>query len=136
MMRRIALLALPLASLALGGCDIITARSPLGASTLAGEACAGPARDYSGSVVGSFITTVGAIRALESRPAVPARWPDLPPDHTAMLCYIDGQIAKAPPAGQDGEVPEPFDRIVVGVVDSDSEMILAGYRDQPPVPTR
>ncbi|MBA2489946.1 MAG: hypothetical protein ACR2LP_01720 [Candidatus Limnocylindrales bacterium] len=135
MVRRIALLALPLASLALGACQVIGAPFSLGPSRLAAEACAGPAREYSGSVSGSFDTTVGAIRAVGSRSAVPAPWPDLPPGHAAVLCYIDGRMGKAPPAGQDGEGRESFDRAIVGVVDGDLQMIVAGYRDQLPVPT-
>lgn len=50
-----------------------------------------------------------------------------------MLCYIDGQIAKAPPLGPSGEVPEPFDRAAVAIIDGKAELVVAGYRDQLPV---
>jgi hypothetical protein len=96
------------------------------------QACAGPARDYAGDVVGSFDTTVGAIRRLDGV-AGPARWPGTAPDHPAVLCYIDAQIAKGPPPGPNGEIREPFDRVVVGVVEGKSEVIVAGYRDRLPV---
>jgi hypothetical protein len=44
--------------------------------------------DYAGTVVGTFNTTVGAIRALEPLPAEPARWSDLAPEHPAVLCGV------------------------------------------------
>ena len=99
----------------------------------AAEICAGPARAYSGTLVGSFNTTVGAIRALEPRTRVPQRWPDLAPDHPAVLCYIDGEIGKGPPVGPNDEVPQAFNRAVVAIVDGDSELVVAGYQDQLPV---
>jgi hypothetical protein len=120
-------LALPLASLTLAACGMF------GLPTSAAETCAPSAREYSGTVVGAFITTVGAIRALEPRPAEPARWPDLAPDQPAVLCYVDAQIAKGPPPGPNGEIRDPFDRVVIGVVDGKGEMVMAGYRDQLPV---
>ncbi|MDQ2964328.1 MAG: hypothetical protein M3R57_00545 [Chloroflexota bacterium] len=126
-MRQFWLLALPLAPLTLAACGI------LGLSTSATEACAPSAREYSGTVVGAFSTTVGAIRALESRPAEPSRWPDLAPDQPAVLCYIDAQIAKGPPPGPSGEIRDPFDRVVIGVVDGKGEMVMAGYGDELPV---
>ncbi len=101
--------------------------------TPAGGLCAGAARDYSGTVVASFNTTIGAIRALEPRAGNPQLWPELAPDHPAVLCYIDGEIAKAPPPGSDGEISRPFDRAAVAIVDGDRQLIIAGYRDQLPV---
>lgn len=125
-MRRIRLLALPLASLTLVACQVV------GLPTSAAETCAPSAHDYAGTVVGSFNTTVGAIRSLDGL-AEPARWPDIAPDGPAVLCFIDAEIAKGPPPGPNGEIRDPFDRIVIGVVDGKGEMIMAGYRDQLPV---
>lgn len=125
-MRRIRLLALPLASLTLVACQVV------GLPTSATETCAPSARDYAGTVVGSFNTTVGAIRRLDGL-AEPARWPGIAPDRPAVLCFIDAEIAKGPPPGPKGEIRDPFDRIVIGVVDGKGEMIMAGYRDQLPV---
>jgi hypothetical protein len=105
----------------------------LGLPTSASEACARAARDYAGTVVGAFNTTVRAIRALEPLPAEPARWPNLAADHPAVLCYIDAEIAKGPPPGPNGEVRDPFNRVVIGVVEGKGEMVMAGYRDQLPV---
>lgn len=127
MRRQYLLLAVLVVGLTTAGCDVF------GLSTPAAEICAGVARDYSGSAVGSFNTTVGSIRALEPRPGQPQRWPDFAPDHPAVLCYIDGQIAKGPPPGPNGEVSKSFDRTVVAIVDGQSELIIAGYRDQLPV---
>ena len=126
-MRRQHLLLFLLLGLTVGACEAFGLRPP------PAESCAGPAATM-GSVVGAFNTTVGEIRALEPRQAVPQRGPDLAPDHPAVLCYIDGEDAKAPPPGPSGEVSPPFDRAVVAiVVDGQSELIIAGYRDQLPV---
>jgi hypothetical protein len=99
----------------------------------AAEGCAAAARGYSGTVVGAFDTSVGAIRGLAPRAGEPSRWPRLADDHPAVLCYIDAVIAKAPPPPPDGPPPEPYDRVVVGIVDGNGEMIIAGYREQLPV---
>ncbi len=125
-MRRIRLLALPLASLVLVGCQVV------GVPTSATEICAASARDYAGTLVGSFTTTVGAIRRLEGL-VEPARWPGIGPDRPAVLCFIDAETAKGPPPGPNGEIRDPFDRVVIGIVDEEDEMVTAGYRDQLPV---
>lgn len=93
------------------------------------RACARPCRIGGGR----FHTTVGAIRRLEPLPAQPARWPDLESGHQAVLCYIDAQIAKGPPPALNGPPAEPFDRVVIGMVDGTAELIMAGYRDRLPV---
>lgn len=121
-MRPLSLPALTLAFVSLAAC-----LAPSAAYT-----CEVSAREYAGTVVGAFNTTVGAIRALEPLPAEPARWPNLAPDRPAVLCYIDAQIAKGPPPGPNGEIREPFDRVVIGVVDGKAELVMAGYRDQLP----
>jgi hypothetical protein len=122
--RGIAALALALALLTLAACGLP------GVPDRAADACIEAARGYSGAVVASFSTTVGAIRALEPRAVEPGRWPDLAPDHAAILCYIDATIAKGPPPALDGKIRDPYDRVVVGVVDGKPDMITAGYRDQ------
>lgn len=78
-MKRIRLLALPLASLTLVACQIV------GLPTSATETCAASARDYAGAVVGSFTTTVGAIRLLDGL-VEPERWPGIAPERPAVLC--------------------------------------------------
>ncbi len=125
MRRQLLVLVFISLGLTVGACEIL-------GLTPASE-CGGQARDYAGKVVGAFNTTVGAIRDLEPREGVPQRWPDLAPDHPAVLCYIDGEVVRAPPAGPNGEVPPPFNRAVVAIVDGHSELIIAGYHDQLPV---
>jgi hypothetical protein len=97
------------------------------------EFCATVAVEYSGRVAGTFDTTVAGLRRLEPLEASPDKWPALAPDYPAVLCYIDGQVALAPPPDASGNVAEPFNRAVVAVVDGTSELVLAGYRDQLPV---
>ena len=118
---------LPLVSLVVLGCGDSSPSS-------AAAACANAARDYAGTSVGSFATTVGAIRQLS--PAAGSQlWPSFAPATSAVLCYIDAAIAKGPPPGPEGSIRDPFDRVVVGLVDGQSKMILAGYRSQLPVPS-
>lgn len=74
------------------------------------------------SVAGSFDTTVGSIRSIGARGPNPTLWPGEVAEHKAVLCYLDGPIAKSPPGGT------PFDRAVVGVAAGDPELIMAGYR--------
>ena len=66
-------------------------------------------------------------------PLSPDPWAGLAADHAAVVCYVDGTIAKSPPVGLDGKVPVPFDRAIVVVVDGASQLVVAGYRDQLPV---
>lgn len=122
-MSGIARLALPLL-MAVAACD----SSDLSAV----PECATVAREYSGTVAGSFNSTVGAIRRLEGQAELP-RWPNVIADQSAVLCYFDAQIAKAPPPGPNGEIHEPFDRVIVAIVDGKSELNVAGYRDAVPV---
>jgi hypothetical protein len=116
-------LAIVPASLALAGCAMY------GALASVPEACADAATNYDGEVVGVFMTTVGAIRGLSPLPSDQPKWPELSSDHSAILCYVDGAVAKAPPPGPDGEVAEPFDRLVIGIADGEAVVVVAGYRD-------
>jgi hypothetical protein len=106
-------------------CLILVACGPFGP---AAELCATPTREYGGTLVGSFDTTVGAVRSLQPRGGAPGLWPDLADDHPAVLCYIDAQIPKSGP-----ESAEPYDRAVVAIVDGASQLVIAGYRDRLPV---
>jgi hypothetical protein len=112
---------------------LLIACQSVGASVAAWEACSRAAGEYNGSVAGSYATTVGYIRRL-GLSGEPARWPDLAPDHPAVLCYVDGQIAKGPPSPRDGQTAAAsFDRAAVAVVDGHVELIIAGYRSNLPV---
>ncbi len=129
-MNRLRGLIVVAAALAVTGCVATAVQSA--APTV--DPCAAAAADYDGVVAGSFITTVGAIRSLdEPQRLEPQRWPDLPDGHPAALCYIDGQIPKGPPPPISGTIPPSFDRAVIAVVDGQSDLIMAGYRDNLPV---
>jgi hypothetical protein len=99
----------------------------------AADPCAASAGNYSGHVAGSFVTTVGAIRAVPMLSIQSDRWPGLPDSHPAVLCYIDGQIPKGPPPQPSGTVPPSFDRAVIAVIDGQPDLIMAGYQDNVPL---
>lgn len=113
-----------MACLWLGGCS----------STGPDAVCADQARSYGADfvVAAAFETTVGRIRALEPG-VLPKRWPELPDASEAVVCYLDGPIAKGPPPGPDGVIPRSFDRAVIGVASGHEDMLVAGYRDRLPV---
>jgi hypothetical protein len=128
---KVRLLLLLIAGVTTTGCEGVGLTTPPTQLTRPPtQSCSEAGQDYSGSVVASFVTTVGSIRALEPRQPQPARWSNLPADHPAMLCYIDAELAKAPPPGGIGEVAKPFDRAVVAIVEGHAELIAAGYRDR------
>ena len=112
--------------LAITGCSLLTQVVPA-------TACDASAREYGGPVVGAFATTIAGLRRVELRDGQPGRWADLPPDHPAVVCYIDAEIPKAPPPGPNGELPDPYDRIVVAVVDGEAILLQAGYRNALPI---
>ena len=92
------------------------------------EACRRAVVPYAGVVARAFDTTIERLRRLEPFPV--NRWPALPADHRATLCYIDGAIGKAPPPRPDGQRFPTYDRAVVAIVDGEATMIRAGYRDE------
>lgn len=105
-----------------------------GCSTTGPETvCADQARQYGADfvVAAAFGTTAGRIRAFE--PVRPQRWPELQDGSPAVVCYLDGPVAKGPPPGPDGIVPRSFDRAVIGVASVHHEMLVAGYRDRLPL---
>jgi|GEM_PF-3198894 len=113
------LLAVTLGLVACGSVDATPRTSSDAQKVCSQEASAfGPAF----SVVGAFETTVGSIRSIDARGPNPTLWPNEPAEYKAVLCYLDGPVAKSPPGGA------PFDRAVVGVAAGDAEFIMAGYR--------
>jgi copper(I)-binding protein len=129
-MNRLRGLIVVAAALAVTGCVAVS--SDTAAPTV--DPCAASVAAYNGVVAGSFVTTVGAIRRLDEPQQIePQRWPGLPDSHPAVLCYIDGQIPKGPPPPISGTIPPSFDRAVIAVVDGQSDLIMAGYRDNLPV---
>jgi hypothetical protein len=49
------------------------------------------------------------------------------------VCYIDGPIPKGLPPDANGSVPPSFDRGIYAVIDGESSLVAAGYRDNLPV---
>lgn len=118
------LLAMTLGPVACGAVDA-TPRT----SSDAQKVCSQEATAYGPgfSVVGAFDTTVGSIRSIGARGPNPTLWPSKPAEYKAVLCYLDGPVAKSPPGGAS------FERAVVGVAAGDAEFIVAGYRKNLPV---
>ena len=94
--------------------------------TDAADVCADVAPEWSGTVMAALETTLGRVREV----AATDHWGNLPDSATAILCYIDGSIPKAPPGGRS------FDRVVVAIVDGRLEMLIAGYRSAIPIPSQ
>lgn len=113
------ILALLLAS----SCDL------LGVRVSADQACAEQAREFGPtfSVAGAFDTRVQALREMQPLDVEPELWPRSAGDSPAIVCFLDGPVPKAPPGG------EQFDRAVVGVVDDDAVLLVAGYQDAIPI---
>lgn len=106
---------------ALTGCGVVEVMDPV-------AICRDQAREEGPAVQvsGAFATTVGGVRDLT--PGVGrGRWPDLADGSAAVVCYLDGAVAKSPPGRK------PFDRAVIAVAGEHAEQIIAGYRDQMPV---
>ena len=127
-----------LAGLVAGGCVGVGTSAPTTSrptTSPPADVCAGVALEIGPDeqVAGSIATTVGAVRGLQKLPASPVAWPSLSADHAAVLCYIDGPIPKGPPPDANGSVPPSFDRGVYAVVDGESSLVEAGYRDSLPV---
>lgn len=84
-------------------------------------------------VSGVFVTDVRSLRRLQPEDADPALWSGAHEDEPGMLCYLDGELAKDPPLGLEGEVRDPFNRSAVGIVDGDVQLIAAGYQHAMPI---
>jgi hypothetical protein len=120
-------------ALVAGGCAAGTLTSPSpGTESPIVQPCATAAIGYSGRVVASYVTTVGAIRAMALNAHHSDLWPDITGDHAAVLCYIDGSVAKGPPGLAAGTEPPTYDRAVVAVINGKTDLIAAGYRDNLP----
>jgi len=133
---RVAAIVVIAFALVFGGCATVgsvASDSPTKTSPPTTDACASAAVAYTGRVAGSFVTTIGAIRAMALNVHDPNHWSGLAADHAAVLCYIDGQISKAPPPPAFGTVPPSFDRVVAVVIDGQPDLIAAGYRDNVPL---
>ena len=130
-----------------GGTASTPVSDPAGntAPTSACEAARGPGM----TVIRAFATTVGGVRQWEAQQTAmdaeragepsssvgQATWSDARSAGTgAVLCYLDGAVAKAPPPTPGGPDPAPFDRVVVAVLDDGSvTAVVLGYRENIPV---
>ena len=108
-----------------GACSILG----LGASAACERAAA--QWDSHPTVAAAFSTTVGRVWGMmPSENGVVASGAK---DGTrAYLCYLDGEIPKAPPPAN-GVVQPSFDRSVVVVTDEHAVLVMAGYRDRVPI---
>lgn len=97
-------------------------------------ACVDAARNYNGSVVAYLTTTLGVVRGYSSVVNEPTL-SKVSADTPALICYIDGEIGKAPPPPVVGSPPPPFDRAVVVAVAGTATLVIAGYQANIPLPS-
>jgi hypothetical protein len=107
-------------------------QSPAAAERL----CTTAADRYNGRVVAAFAMTVDDVRAVMptalpgGEDNYPEGWESLSGDVAAAKCYIDAEIAKAPPPGPEGASEPSFDRAVLfAAIGVDAAFYAAGYRD-------
>jgi hypothetical protein len=98
--------------------------------------CTTAADGYNGELVAAFAMTVQDVRAVmpTAQPGgednYPEGWESLSGDVAAAKCYIDAEIAKAPPPGPEGTSEPSFDRAVLfAATGVDAAFYAAGYRD-------
>jgi hypothetical protein len=114
------------ATVLIASCQSIVAPSP-------STGCVTAARNYNGQVVAFTVTTFGVVRnysAVRDDPRLTGVSLDAP----AYVCYIDGQIGKAPPPLPNATPWPPYDRVVVVAVGNTSDLVTAGYRQSLPCP--
>jgi hypothetical protein len=131
-----AILAIAVAA-SLVGCGSVRPSTSEGSTktyALTPDACTSAAVVYSGQLAGSFLTTIGALRAMKLF-AGGDPWPGDPADRAAALCYVDVQVpaSSAPPPS--GTTSAIVVRDVLVVVDGQPGITLmkAGPRDNVPV---
>jgi hypothetical protein len=129
-MKQLRAIWLSLVAVAVAGCLAVTA-GPASPSTT--DPCAASATAYGGSVAGSFVTTVGAVRAMPALHIGADRWAGLAADHEAVLCYVDGQIPMDVPSQAPGTVPPSLERAVIVVIDNQPELLVSGNSADIPV---
>jgi hypothetical protein len=64
-----------------------------------------------------------------------AWWAGASASDSGFLCYIDGVSAMGPPVAHNATPRPPYDRVVVGVVEGHSQIIVMGYRDSLAIPS-
>ena len=114
---RMAALVVTAIVLVLGGCGTFgpaTSQPPTKTYPLTPDACAAAAAVvYSGRVAGSFLTTLGALRAMALF-AQGDPWPGDPAGRAAAPCYVDVQSATASAPPGSGTAPlGPRDNVPV-----------------------
>jgi hypothetical protein len=91
----------------------------------------------SSTLVASYATTIGDLRAWLDRDAVKVganRWSERAPGEVVLLCWYDGLVGKSAPPDPEGRVAEPFDRYAMFVDPTGARtMVLAGYADRLPI---
>lgn len=109
-------------------CALVLAGATLGCQSGVETVCDELASERGGVTVGGYATTLRGVRQ-----AYPAQaWPGLTEHSAAIVCFIDGPVPKAPPAG----AGEPFDRAVFVVINGSALMVAAGYQTSLPIRTQ
>lgn len=77
-------------------------------------------------MVAVSLTTLGQIRTLLGGRYPTDRWATLPDSTPAIACFIDGQIPIGPASSAS------YDRALVAIVGSESELVEAGFSTEMP----
>jgi hypothetical protein len=114
---------------------LISACARMGAQDSARAQCERVASRFGeeSTVSGAFETDVGALRSIQPLEAEPELFPEAADGQSAVLCYLDGPIGKGPPLGPNGEVRDPYDRSLVGIVGDTDQLIRSGYQASLPI---
>lgn len=93
-------------------------------------ACAKLAQDDKGIVAAFFTATVGAIKRLPAVDDSP-QLTGYADEQVATVCYVDGNVPKAPPP-RGGSIAPSYDRAVMVVVGDTAMQVTLGYKTDIP----
>ncbi len=110
----------------------LTPQPSIRPSPLTADACGPAAIVYHGRVAGSFLTTIGAIRAMPLF-AQGDLWPEEPAERVAVLCYVDTEGVSSPPASDSALAVAVRDMLVLVDGRPGIELVKAGPAERVPV---
>jgi hypothetical protein len=125
----------PLTSWRLRWTAVVVMLAVAGCGPSAGDICAAQLDQYGPDFTVAASTRANAATARSILPlgnGASGPLSGLAPDHEVVLCYLDGSATVTQEPLVSGEAPEPYDRILVAVVDGQASLLAAGYRKSMP----